>query len=419
MAVAYSDTVLNYSGLLKTKTNNNTGLLDAVFSRGKSMGDGIVSTGIRKINSIEFALSSGYSIANGSQPAITEQGSVTAIAGSPVLRDQQTNVIQLFQEAVSVTYLKQSAIGNLAGLNIAGQYSNVTNELDFQVAVKMAKMKKDLDYTLINGVYVKSSNSGVAYKSRGLITGITTNAATYTKNTTISATTINSAITAALSNGFSFEDGRIELWVNPAELANINAAYKGETGFGLPRSRTEGGISITSILTNYGFVDVHYDVIIPAKTYLLLNMSSLAITELDTVVDGVNKGSWFYEKLAQNGAAENGQLYAQAGIDYGAEWNHIKITEAGEETLQTVNFNLKDNAGTPAVVEGATIVVEKIGSTNETTLTTDASGNATSNLSTGDYTYLVSKTGYILQTGSFTIASATVTVNITAFTPNT
>lgn len=325
MAVAYTDTVLNYSGVLRNKSNNDTRLLDAIYARGRQFGDGIVATGVRKVNSIEFAVSSGYSIPAGSQPEITEAGSGVAVAGNNTTRTQEKNNIQIFQEAVEVSYLKQSAIGTMAGLNIAGQQSNVVNELDFQASTKMMKVKKDLNYTLINGEQQNGTNNTTAWKSKGLINAITSN----NVNGTFTSTALNSAIISAMANGFSFADGSMELWVNPADLATINTQYKGETGFGLPLSREVGGIAITSIMTNFGVVRVEYDAMIPQGTFLLLNISELAIAELDTVVNGVNKGTWFYETLSKAGASEKGQIYGQAGIDYGAEWKHIMIKPMG------------------------------------------------------------------------------------------
>lgn len=320
MATAYTDTVLNYSGMLYSKTNNNTPLLDAVYSRGKTFGDGVFGTGRRKVNSIEFVLSSGYDVGAGSQPEISEASSTVAPAAVPVTRDQQKNAVQIFQKSVDVSYLKQSATGTMAGLNIAGQSNNVPNELDFQVAAKMTLTKKDLNATLINGVYQEGANNNTAWKSRGLKAGIVTNAV----EGAFTADALNSAMTAAFERGFTFDDGRIELWVNPANLSKINEVFSGLTGFGLPSSRTEGGVAITTILTNFGNVEVHYDAMIDANTYLLLNMGEIAVAELDVP----SKGNFFYESLAKTGAAEKGQIYGQAGIDYGAEWKHIKFTVA-------------------------------------------------------------------------------------------
>lgn len=325
MAVAYTDTVLNYSGVLRSKSNNDTRLLDAVYARGRQFGDGIVATGVRKVNSIEFAVSSGYSIPAGSQPEITEAGSGSAVSGANTTRNQEKNNIQIFQEAVEVSYLKQSAVGTMAGLNIAGQQNNVVNELDFQASAKMMKIKKDLNFTLINGVQQNGTNNTVAWKSKGIIPAITSNKV----EGVFTSASLNGAIVSAMANGFSFVDGAMELWVNPEDLATINTQYKGETGFGLPLSRDMGGLAITSIMTNFGVVKVEYDVMIPKGNFLLLNMSELAIAELDTIVGNQNKGTWFYETLSKSGASEKGQIYGQAGIDFGAEWKHILITPAG------------------------------------------------------------------------------------------
>ena len=202
-------------------------------------------------------------------------------------------------------------------------------EREVQIGKKKMKMKKEVKYNDENGGYQKSTGNTVAWKSRGLVTGITTKAATQANGSKISANAIHSAIVAAFNNGFEFRDGVTTLWCNPANLEDIDKAYQAVTGFGQPLTRSEGGVAITSILTHFGVLNVDYDFNIPAGTFLILNMNELAVTELDTVVNGVNKGTWFYEALAKTGASEKGQLYAQAGVDYGADWLHIKITEAG------------------------------------------------------------------------------------------
>lgn len=318
MATAYTDTVLNYSGFLYSKVDNQTRLLDAIYSRGKRFGEGIVSTGRRKVNSIEFALSSDYSVGDGAQPSITEADSTTAPAASQVTRAQQKNCVQIFQYSADVSYLKQSAVGTMAGLNIAGQQNNTPSESDFQITAKLTKLKKDLNKTYIAGEYQAGANNATAWKSKGLINGITTNVANIDA-LTVSA--FNSAITTAITHGFTFEDGRMELWVHPSNLDTINSVFSAANGFGTPRSRTEGGYAITSIMTNYGELTVNYDPMITEGTMLLLNMGELAVAELDVPT----KGNFFYEALAKTGAAIKGQIYGQAGVDYGYEAKHIKF----------------------------------------------------------------------------------------------
>ena len=322
MAVAMTDTVLNYSGLLHTKTNDSTRLLNAVYARGRTQGDGIIGTGIRRVNSIEFALSSDYSIPGGTQPGISENASLTAPTETNITRSQEKNCVQIFHEAVGVSYLKQSATGTMAGLNIANQQNNVMDEVDFQVAGVMEKIKKDLDYTLINGAYQEGTSNTVAWKSKGIINGLTNSKSEYT---TLSADFFSEAINTAFGRGFVFEDGALMLWVNPANLKDINTIYGGLNGFTQPSSRTEGGFAIKTIMTDFGTLDIDYDQYIPKDTLLILNMRELAIAEL--MVPGKD-GSFFYEELARTGAAFKGQVYGQAGIDFGAAQKHILLKKS-------------------------------------------------------------------------------------------
>lgn len=65
---------------------------------------------------------------------------------------------QIFHESVAVSYAKESNMGTLSGVNIANQEANPINELDFQVAAKMQKVNRDIEYTFINGVFAKATS---------------------------------------------------------------------------------------------------------------------------------------------------------------------------------------------------------------------------------------------------------------------
>lgn len=324
MAVAMTDTVLNYSGILRSGSDNKARLLDAVYSRGRSQGEGIYATGARKVSSIEFVLASNYSIGAGTQPAISENTSLTAPEASSVTRNQKDNCIQIFQASVGVSYLKQSANGTMAGLNIAGQSNNVPSEIDFQISAMLTKMRKDMNHTLINGTYHKSSSNTDAWKSRGLLEALDTDSKI--EYTALSTGTFQDGIIAQMDKGFEFDDGNMELWVNPAHLEEIAALFRALNGYAMPPSRTEGGAPITELMTHYGIIKLQYDPVIPKDNLLLLNMSDLAIAELD--VPG--KGNFFYEELDKKGAGMTGQLYGQAGIDYGATQRHILFKKSAD-----------------------------------------------------------------------------------------
>lgn len=311
-------TTLNYSGMLHAKVDESTRFLDAIYSRGKN--GGTVTN-----YSEEFVLSSGYDLGDPSQPEISETASLTAPTPETVERTQEYNVHQIYHRSVSVSYAKQSNRDALAGVNVANAQNNVPNELDFQIGKAVTKTRRDLNFTSINGEYQYTKGSTtVARKSRGIIEAIVTNAfdgngAVLTKEM------VNGVLVQAISNGADVTG--MEIWVNPVDLDTITNVYSQITGANLPASRTEGGVAITSILTNFGVLSVDYDAQIPAGTILLVNMSEMAISEKPYFDEsGTNHGALFYEPLAKTGASESGQLYGELGLDYGAEWLHAKIT---------------------------------------------------------------------------------------------
>lgn len=76
-------------------------------------------------------------------------------------------------------------------------------------------------------------------------------------------------------------------------------------------------------------------------------------------------------------------------------------------TTKAVTFTVKDNASTPAALEGARVDV------NGAKLKTNASGQAVFNLRAGTYLYSVTLKDYTKVTGTVTVASSAVTENVT------
>ena len=76
-------------------------------------------------------------------------------------------------------------------------------------------------------------------------------------------------------------------------------------------------------------------------------------------------------------------------------------------TTQAVTFTVKDNASTPAAIEGVIIDV------NGARLKTNASGQAVFNLRAGTYNAKIKKSGYATVTETITVASSAVTKAVT------
>jgi len=314
-------TTINYSGMLSAKTDESTRGLDAVYSRGKN-------GGATTVYSLEFALSSGFQLLPPTQPNISETASLTAPAPETTERTQEYNVIQIFQRAVDVSYLKQSNRDLLGGVNVAGQANNVPNELDFQIGMRIAQMRKDLNFTMWNGVYQYTKGSTtVAPRTRGLILAIQTNRFNAAGDP-VSQGLIDNALMNSIKNGANPME--FEIWVNPAMLMKLTDAFALIPGTNQPATRTEGGLAYSQLLTHFGPLNVMWDPDIAINQIIFANIGAMAIAQKPYFDEnGNNLGVLFYEPLAKLGASERGQLYGELGVDYGAEWHHAMIYGIG------------------------------------------------------------------------------------------
>ena len=306
--LATSFGVLNYSGMLFNKGNTRTPLSAIIGGRAKTT------------NHVEFVTGQEYTAGgDGSQPEISENASLTAPDASVVTREQKTNVTQIFQESVGISYAKQSNMGTLAGVNIANQQANPVNELDFQVAAKIQKINRDIEYTFINGVFNKATSDATVNKTRGLIPAIITNV-TAMGNKPLGLWDIADMVKKIY--GANAPTDGLCLWCDAITLFQINADAVQNGLTVIPAAREINGIALSSVVTPIGVVYLYLGECLPAGTALLLNLDVIA--PVYQPVPG--KGNFFLEQLAKVGAGEKYQLFGQIGLDHGPEWYHGKFT---------------------------------------------------------------------------------------------
>lgn len=152
----------NYTGLLFGLTPADTPFFSAIGGL----------TGGRQTTDVEFEWetydlrAAGQNVALEGQAAPTPQNRVRANA---------SNILQIHQEAVGVSYTKQAATGRLSGLASAGGANPVLNELDWQTRTMLSQMVRDINWSFINGTYQKPVDNSTARKTRGLLAAITSN----------------------------------------------------------------------------------------------------------------------------------------------------------------------------------------------------------------------------------------------------
>ena len=311
--LAMSGNTPNYSGMLFNKGNTKTPFSTMIGAHRKTT------------NHTEFVTGQEYETAEGSQPEISEAESLTAPDASVVKREQKTNVTQIFQESVGISYGKMSNMGTLSGINVAGQQANPISEEDFQVAAKMAKIGQDIEYTFLNGVYQKSTGDNVPNKSRGLLTAIESNIVDADGKMLSFMLLCEAMKCIDDSNGDTTNlvvgldsTGRLQL--------NADAAANGLTI--VSAGRDINGIAVDQVLTPLGTVYLKTLKYLPTGTVALFDPSIMAPVE--QIVPG--KGNFFLEELAKVGAGTKKQIFGQIGLDHGPEWYSAKITNLSMRT---------------------------------------------------------------------------------------
>ena len=305
--LATSFGVLNYSGMLFNKGNTRCPLSSIIGGRAKTT------------NHVEFVTGQEYTTGGGEQPAISETASLTAPEASVITRTQKTNVTQIFMEAVGISYAKQSNMGTLSGLNVANQQANPINELDFQVAAKMQKVNRDIEFTFIQGTFNKATSDATINKTRGLVEAITTNTKAMSSKP-LGLWDIADMVKKIY--GANAPTAGLCLWCDATTLFQVNADAVQNGLTVVPAAREINGIALSSVVTPIGVVYLYLGECLPAGTALLLNLNVIA--PVYQPVPG--KGNFFLEPLAKTGAGEKYQLFGQIGLDHGPEWYHGKFT---------------------------------------------------------------------------------------------
>ena len=297
----------NYAGELFTADALNTPILTAIGGM----------TGGKQTENFEFPCSSEYSLPAANQPAISETASLTAPTATGIVRGQKTNVTQIFQEKVSVSYMGLSNHGRLQGLNTAGSKNPVANEKDFQISCALQKIARDIEYTIINGTFQRATDSATANKSRGLLAlcagtgGNTINAS----GAALSKSLINAILKEMYDHGAIFSN--MVLHCNSFQKQALTSIFAYA-----PTDRNIGGTNIKQIETDFGNIGVQLDRFMPTDKVLFSEMTVLA-----PVFQPVpEKGNFFYEALAKNGASEDGQIFGQFGLDHGPAFMHGSLT---------------------------------------------------------------------------------------------
>ena len=262
--------------------------------------------------SFKFPVAQPWSLSSASQPAVTEADSVSTNTATTVVRAQDVNTVQIFQETVEVSHAKQSTIGEIGGISVLGDQP-VNSEFEFQKQAALRQISIDLEFSMLRGVFQDAVDTATAAKMKGLQNAIVTNtvdasAAVLTKGIA------DSMFAEMAATGAIFEN--VVILANAFQKQKLSDIY----GFA-PEDRNVGGVNIKQIETDFGMVGIVFDPQMPTDEIYAVEVS--VCSPVFTPFEGQ---LMLFEMLAQVAASKKGQWYAQIGLDFGPEEYHGSVT---------------------------------------------------------------------------------------------
>lgn len=386
----------NYTGELFMLSPQDTPLL--------SMIGGL--TGGRQTESVEFEWETEdmrASTANNVQ--LEGAAAPTGIGRS---RSNVTNVAEIHQSTVNVSWTKLSAYGQKNGTN-NGEQNPITDELTHQLDLEIKAVARDVNQSFWTGVYQKPTDNTTKRQTRGLIPAITTNvidstgsttsssattatngtitlsahglvngdtirpvtvttnteivvgtsylvsgsttntftltpgpfvssaiitfagtgALTYTKNTVLTDAMTGNLLQGIYGSGGLTESETFTLWCNAYQKRQLTYQFITNKGY-RQEDRHLGGVRVTSIETDFGYLNIALDRQLPTDTIVATSTNELSPVFLNKPGDG----HFFVKPLALTGANDQVMLYGEIGLAYGAERHHglIKGLTIGSAT---------------------------------------------------------------------------------------
>jgi len=302
----------NYAGELFTASPKETPLLSMIGG----LTGGVMTT------SPEFPTAQLYEYPDAKQPSISEAASATAPTAQHIDRNQEKNVVQIHQKTIDLTYRKQAASGQMQGINTAGQSPNPANEKAWQTQHAMLiPTARDVEYSFIMGQYQRAGNVNTADQTRGMmelcrVYGTHINA----NGERLSFALLQALYREMADNGAHFDN---MVMFTPAGIKQeVSDIYGSRPGANLPATRTQGGIDIQTVVTDFTNINIAWNRFMPNGSLLLCDIRYMQPVFME--VPG--KGVLFVEPLGKKGASDSEQLYGEIGLDHGPGFLHGAIT---------------------------------------------------------------------------------------------
>lgn len=278
--------------------------------------------GAKVINSKEWEWQTiGVRSASANNAKLEGQDAPTA---SEQAKSNVTNITEIHQSAITVSYSKLAATSQYSGVNTGDQWDDAVNEeVGLQTMQELKAIGLDIEKSYLSGTYQKPTDNTTARQTQGIIGAVTTNAVSGSGGALTVAMIETSLLKSMYDNGAPLDEDHTVIMCDSESGGYLNKLYMTSSALSQPTmDRNLGGMALKTITTIFGTFGIVMNRNMPSKTLLVADVS--VCFPVFTEVPG--KGVLFTEPLAKTGATEKFQVYGEVGLEYGPEIYHGKLT---------------------------------------------------------------------------------------------
>jgi hypothetical protein len=174
--------------------------------------------------------------------------------------------------------------------------------------------------------YVVGISTTVSFKVSATLGGaaITVGTATVSvikAGAAVDVDNVNILLQSIFDNGGISEQGTATIFASSRQKRGLTKAYAtayGNTNLVAGDGRNVGGVSLETIKTDFGTLNIAIDRALPPDALVVVSLEQIAPVFLSIP----DKGVLFEEELAKTGASIKSQIYGEIGLKYGNERAH-------------------------------------------------------------------------------------------------
>ena len=262
-------------------------------------------------------------------------------------RSAVQGVVEIFHEAVQLTYTAQAAFGEIVPFDLTSTYKNsidkialegtnpVNDEMAAQLELVLELVAKKAEFQAFNGTFSDGTSSD--RQMRGINAHCDLSGGNiYFNDTTgngsgtdqkIHWDTVAGAMKKLYDSGAPMREP--VLFISPQMLLDLNKELLAPTVSGaltggiLPRDRNVGGVDIDTVVTPFGAMGMALSDNLPSGKAFIIDLAFVSPVFLN--IPG--KGTVFIRDLDQDANARIGKaIYMEMGYDFGPPQYHCNIS---------------------------------------------------------------------------------------------